>query len=89
MNIEEVIDSIEFAIQSIKDYKNSKRLKVLKLKSLSKKSTLNENLAKKGLNKIASDDESIMDKSFELIKEAYMLGQSGQPCPRCGGTGRV
>lgn len=24
-----------------------------------------------------------------LIKESYMLGLSGKPCPTCGGTGRV
>jgi hypothetical protein len=89
MEAKEVIEVIELAVQYIKEYKKSRDLKVIKLKILSKKSSINESFAKKGLKKIASDEESILEESIELIKEAYMVGQSGQPCPRCGGTGRV
>lgn len=89
MESEDVIEAIENAIHCIKEYKNSKTLKIIKLRSIAKKSSINEGIAKKSFEKIAIDDKSIINESKEFIKEAYMLGLSGQICPRCSGTGRI
>lgn len=35
------------------------------------------------------EESEIREFTDELIKESYMLGSSGSPCPRCGGSGRV
>lgn len=44
--------------------------------------------------KYASKERKLKDQLHlrsikRLIKEAYMMGASASPCPRCGGTGRV
>jgi hypothetical protein len=89
MEADEVIEIIEEAIKAIKSYRSSQIREKIKIITAKRQGTLNETVYKKLLTKVASDKNSILNESKELIKEAYMLGQSGQPCPRCGGTGRI
>lgn len=32
--------------------------------------------------------KALIEKTATLIKEAFMVGPSGAPCSRCGGSGR-
>jgi hypothetical protein len=82
MKAEKVIEKIQESINAIKIYKKSK--------SIQKKASSKE-IFKKIIEEELElyDENDIIEEAEKLIKEAYMLGQSGQPCPRCGGTGRI
>lgn len=82
MKAEEVIEKIQDAINEIKKFRKSKLLE----KGASKKSAI-----KKAIEEELElfDENDIIEEAENLIKEAYMLGLSGQICPRCGGTGRI
>lgn len=82
MNAEEVIEKIQEAINAVKKYNKSKSAN----KYASKKDILKKNIEE---DFELFDENDIIDEAEKLIKEAYMLGQSGNVCPTCGGTGRV
>ena len=80
MKVEEVKDAIQKATEAVRQYKKDKRL------PFQKPDAPFEKLARI-LNEIREDE--ISEEVKELIKESFEVGQSGDACPTCNGTGRI
>ncbi|MBI5214681.1 MAG: hypothetical protein HY960_02905 [Ignavibacteriae bacterium] len=75
MTFEEVKKSIRDTTLTLRSYRqiNEKKTSSLNFEQFNKE----------------ADEAIIKELIKELIRESYMLGPSGKPCPTCGGTGRI
>jgi len=80
MNEDELIELLKVTKLAIIQYNNQE------IEKLSMKSTT-EKLYHKIANKKKKTE--IEKEAGELVKVAFMIGLSGQLCPRCNGTGRI
>lgn len=77
MNIQEEVQVIKKATMILKNRKKNKSTTPILTELLSK--AANKESEEKELNKVID----------ELVKEAYLLGSKGRPCPVCNGSGRM
>jgi hypothetical protein len=73
MEKKNLIEILKKAVQAMEEYKKQP------LEKTSGTRTYNESLEKQELDFVCG----------KLIKEAYMLGMSGNVCPTCNGTGKA
>jgi len=80
MKIDEVKDAIQKATDAVRKYKREKK------RPLQKPDAPFERL----IRLLDEMQEGEISKEVkELIKESFEMGQAGEICPTCGGTGRI
>lgn len=82
MTREEVKVAIEKATEAVREFKKDKNVK---------QATQKPDSAMYKMMRLLDEiqDGELTESVKELIKESYEVGLAGEPCPTCGGSGRI